>query len=149
MKFTAKKALVALSLPLFMAACTNQGNTASAEITATDLQHHNWQLTHVDGNAITVEENFQAPNLEVGEKMTANGNAGCNNYFGQGELEDGKFRIKQMGMTMKMCPDNAMQLEQAMSATLSDWADMTLTKDGMTLSNDVHTLTFKLRDWVN
>ncbi len=158
MKFTAKKAIIALSLPLFMAACTNQNGMSESQsdkaidemaISAETLQHHNWVLTHVDGTAINVDENFKAPSLEIGENMTANGHAGCNNYFGQGELKGEQFRIQQMGMTMRMCPEPAMQLEQAMSATLSDWADMTLTKETLTLENDAHTLTFELKDWVN
>ncbi|MCX9561529.1 heat-shock protein HslJ, partial [Vibrio cholerae] len=29
-----------------------------------------------------------------------------------------------------------------------DWSQITLTKETLTLKNDVHTLTFTLRDWV-
>lgn len=52
--------------------------------------------------------------------ITANGNAGCNNFFGQGELNtEGQFRIERMGMTMKICMGDAMTTEQAMFNTLS------------------------------
>jgi heat shock protein HslJ len=81
--------------------------------------------------------------------MTANGNAGCNNFFGQAELNDNQFRIEKMGMTMKMCDDASMGTEMAMSQVLTNWSDMTLTKDSLELKNDAHTLTFTLRDWVN
>ena len=119
------------------------------QITAQDLQHHNWELVSIDGNDLVLEGRQTAPRLEVGEKMTANGNAGCNNFFGQAELKDNQFRIEKMGMTMKMCVGEMMDVEQAFSQTLSDWSDMTLTKDSMVLKNDVHTLTFKLNDWKN
>lgn len=148
MKLSPKILFAALSMPIVLSACVTNGDQ-SDEITATDLQHHNWQLVSIDGNAIAKEERSTLPNLEIGEKMTANGNAGCNQFFGQGELKDNQFRIEQMGMTMKLCSEGMMEVEQAFSQTLSQWSDMTLTKDEMVLSNDLHTLTFKLSDWKN
>jgi heat shock protein HslJ len=118
------------------------------EITAQDLQHHNWQLVQIDGKNIAAEER-QAPRLEIGENLTANGNAGCNNFFGQAELKDNQLRIEKMGMTMKMCMEDQMKIEKVMSETLSDWSDITLTNEGLVLKNADHELTFELRDWVN
>lgn len=148
MKLSSKKLLAALSLPMLMTACASNGDDVK-QITATDLQHHNWSLISVDGKAVTAEEGQALPNLEVGEKMTANGNAGCNNFFGQAELKDNQFRIEKMALTMKMCMGESMNVEQAFSQTLSDWSDMTLTKDSLVLKNEAHTLTFKLSDWKN
>lgn len=146
-----KKLLVAISLPVLMAACSSNGDMMTdATVSADMLQHHNWQLTEVDGNAVTTPEKMEAPRLEIGEKMTANGNAGCNNFFGQAELnKEGQFRIEKMGMTMKMCMGDAMTTEQAMSSTLSSWSDITLTKENLILKGQDHELTFTLRDWVN
>ncbi len=146
-----KKLLVAVSLPVLMAACASNGdNNTDAQISADMLQHHNWQLTQVDGKDIATPEKMEAPRLEIGEKMTANGNAGCNNFFGQAELnEEGQFRIEKMGMTMKMCMGDVMTTEQVVSSTLSTWSDITLTKEGLILKGQEHELTFTLRDWVN
>lgn len=148
MKLSLKTLLAALSLPVLVTACATNGDDVKT-ITQADLQHHNWTLTQVDGKAIQVEEGQQAPNLEVGEKMTANGNAGCNTFFGQAELKDNQFRIEKMGTTMKMCMGESMNVESAFSKTLSDWSDMTLTKDSLTLTSEAHTLEFKLSDWKN
>ncbi|RTZ15580.1 META domain-containing protein [Vibrio aquaticus] len=148
MKLSPKTLLAAMALPFVVTACASNGDDVK-QITAQDLQHHNWELVSVDGKDIVLEGRQTAPRLEVGEKMTANGNAGCNNFFGQAELKDNQFRIEKMGMTMKMCMGDIMDVEQAFSQTLSDWSDMTLTKDGLVLKNDVHTLTFKLSDWKN
>lgn len=148
MKFSPKTLLAAISLPILITACATNGDEIK-EITTADLQHHNWQLVSIDGNAITPQERHSLPNLEIGENMTTNGNAGCNNFFGQGELKGNQFRVQQMGMTMKMCSEDAMQTEQLFSKTLSDWSDMTLTKEQLTLSNEQHTLTFQLSDWKN
>ncbi|MDE1311251.1 META domain-containing protein [Vibrio aestuarianus subsp. cardii] len=148
MKLSSKKLLAAISLPVLMTACASSGDNVK-QITAQDLQHHNWQLVQIDGKEVTNADKQKAPRLEIGEKMMASGNAGCNNFFGQAELKDNQFRIEKMGMTMMMCVGYVMDTEQAFSQTLSDWSDITVTKDGLTLKNDVHTLTFTLRDWVN
>ena len=147
MKLSLKTLVTAISLPVLMTACASNGDDVK-EITAQDLQHHNWQLVQIDGKNIAAEER-QAPRLEIGENLTANGNAGCNNFFGQAELKDNQLRIEKMGMTMKMCMEDQMKIEKVMSETLSDWSDITLTNDGLVLKNADHELTFTLRDWVN
>lgn len=147
MKLSLKTLVAAISLPVLMTACASNGDNVK-EITAQDLQHHNWQLVQIDGKNIAAEER-QAPRLEIGENLTANGNAGCNNFFGQAELKDNQLRIEKMGMTMKMCMEDQMKIEKVMSDTLSDWSDITLTNEGLVLKNADHELTFELRDWVN
>ncbi|AVF59753.1 META domain-containing protein [Vibrio diabolicus] len=148
MKLSLKTLVTAISLPVLMTACASNGDNVK-EITAQDLQHHNWELVQIDGKNIELKERQQAPRLEIGENLTANGNAGCNNFFGQAELKNNQLRIENMGMTMKMCMDDQMKIEQAMSETLTEWSDITLTKEGLMLKNDDHELTFQLRDWVN
>lgn len=148
MKLSLKTLVTAISLPVLMTACASNGDNVK-EITAQDLQHHNWELVQIDGKNIELKERQQAPRLEIGENLTANGNTGCNNFFGQAELKNNQLRIEKMGMTMKMCMDDQMKIEQAMSETLTEWSDITLTKEGLMLKNDVHELTFQLRDWVN
>ncbi|MGY5839270.1 META domain-containing protein [Vibrio chemaguriensis] len=148
MKLSLKTLVTAISLPVLMTACASNGDNVK-EITAQDLQHHNWELVQIDGKNIELKERQQAPRLEIGENLTANGNAGCNNFFGQAELKNNQLRIEKMGMTMKMCMDDQMKIEQAMSETLTEWSDITLTKEGLMFKNDDHELTFQLRDWVN
>ncbi|WP_274023171.1 META domain-containing protein [Vibrio parahaemolyticus] len=148
MKLSLKTLVTAISLPVLMTACASNGDDVK-EITAQDLQHHNWELVQVDGKNIVLDENQKAALLEIGENLTANGNAGCNNFFGQAELKNNQLRIEKMGMTMKMCMEDQMKIENAMIQTLSNWSDITLTKDGLVLKNADHELTFTLRDWVN
>ncbi|WP_422128213.1 META domain-containing protein [Vibrio hannami] len=141
-----KKLLAVFTLPLLITACQSNGDD-EATITATDLQHHNWNLVQIDGTKFESQGNLPVANLEIGEKLSANGNAGCNNFFGQAELKDNQFRIQQMGMTQKMCMEEEMNVEMAMGVVLSDWSDMILTKDTLQLKSDKHTLTFELADW--
>ncbi|MCX8886467.1 META domain-containing protein [Vibrio parahaemolyticus] len=148
MKLSLKTLVTAISLPVLMTACASNGDDVK-EITAQDLQHHNWELVQVDGKNIVLDENQKAARLEIGENLTANGNAGCNNFFGQAELKNNQLRIEKMGMTMKMCMEEQMKIENAMTQTLSNWSHITLTKDGLVLKNADHELTFTLHDWVN
>ncbi|ELC9519565.1 META domain-containing protein [Vibrio alginolyticus] len=148
MKLSLKTLVTAISLPVLMTACASNGDDVK-EITAQDLQHHNWELVQVDGKNIVLDEHQKAARLEIGENLTANGNAGCNNFFGQAELKNNQLRIEKMGMTMKMCMEDQMKIENAMTQTLSNWSDITLTKDGLVLKSAAHELTFTLRDWVN
>ncbi|TNY96874.1 META domain-containing protein, partial [Vibrio parahaemolyticus] len=127
MKLSLKTLVTAISLPVLMTACASNGDDVK-EITAQDLQHHNWELVQVDGKNIVLDENQKAARLEIGENLTANGNAGCNNFFGQAELKNNQLRIEKMGMTMKMCMEDQMKIENAMTQTLSNWSDITLTK---------------------
>lgn len=148
MKLSLKTLVTAISLPVLMTACASNGDDVK-EITAQDLQHHNWELVQVDGKNIVLDEHQKAARLEIGENLTANGNAGCNNFFGQAELKNNQLRIEKMGMTMKMCMEDQMKIENAMTQTLSNWSDITLTKDGLVLKSADHELTFTLRDWIN
>ncbi|TOB50154.1 heat-shock protein HslJ, partial [Vibrio parahaemolyticus] len=125
MKLSLKTLVTAISLPVLMTACASNGDDVK-EITAQDLQHHNWELVQVDGKNIVLDENQKAARLEIGENLTANGNAGCNNFFGQAELKNNQLRIEKMGMTMKMCMEDQMKIENAMTQTLSNWSDITL-----------------------
>ncbi|MBM7035945.1 META domain-containing protein [Vibrio ulleungensis] len=157
MDFIMRKTLTVAAIVGLLAACgatsSEQSdaamNDATTVLSAAQLQHHNWELVSVNGEAITVLEGFSVPNLEIGEKLTANGNAGCNNFFGQVELEGNSLRIAQMASTMKMCPEEVMSYEMAMSQGLSDWNDVKLTKQTLTLENGINTLEFTLKDWVH
>lgn len=139
-----KRFLAALAVPVILAACASntESEPTTAMITNTDLASFNWVLNKVDGNALELAEPFKAPNLQLSSDLGANGHAGCNRYFGQAQLNDGKLRIEKMGMTMMACPEPAMELERVMSATLMDWSTATVAGNQLTLAGTEHTLTF-------
>lgn len=145
-----KKIVTALSLSVLVAACSSTPEKTRI-VQDTDLQHHHWVLSKIDGNEVAKDAKGQVPDLEVGEDMFAHGMSGCNSYRGLAEInpKTGFFRVNQMAMTMKMCQGDAMDTERAMASTLSTWSKIDLGKDTLTLSNNQHTLTFTLRDWVN
>ncbi|WP_299020234.1 META domain-containing protein [uncultured Photobacterium sp.] len=137
-----KRFLAVLAIPAILAACA-ANNDNSTVVAESDLATHNWVLTKVDSKAVDLPEPFRAPNLELSAEMSANGHSGCNRYFGQAELKDGKLRIEKMGMTMMACPEPAMKMEQLMSSTLMDWSNATISGNELTLTNASHSLTFQ------
>ncbi len=138
-----KRFLAILALPVILAACAANNSSTSQVIAEADLATHNWVLTKVDNKAVDLPEPFKAPNLELSTDLSANGHSGCNRYFGQAELKDGKLRVEKMGMTMMACPEPAMEMERVMSSTLMEWSDASITGNELTLTNPDHTLTFK------
>ncbi|AJR08287.1 putative heat shock protein HslJ [Photobacterium gaetbulicola Gung47] len=143
-----KRFLAALAVPALLAACASNTDSkpTTAMISQTDLATFNWVLNKVDGNELQLAEPFKAPNLQLSADLGANGHAGCNRYFGQAELNEGKLRIEKMGMTMMACPEPAMELERVMSTTLMDWSTATVAGNQLTLTGTEHTLTFTRTD---
>ncbi len=135
-----KRLLAALVLPMMLAACSTTGLTTktSQPVTGTELANGSWSLVQIDNQALTQP----VPTLELATDLAANGHAGCNRYFGQAEVKDGQFRIEKMGMTMMLCPDSEMKVEQTFTQSLSDWNKVNISGDTMTMTNAKHTLTF-------
>ncbi|WP_153447250.1 META domain-containing protein [Vibrio algicola] len=143
-----KKIIPLVSLSLLLAACSSQDKVSM--VTPSDLQHHHWELSEIDGTPVAENKFGQVPDIEIGENMNSHGSTGCNSYRGMAEInaETGEFRISKMAMTMKMCQGDAMTTERAVASTLSAWSTIDLNKQSLELSNDEHTLTFVLKDWV-
>ena len=145
-----KKILMSAATLLLVTACASEGNTDLNSVTATDLQHHNYVLTEIDGKAYRAKKNAMSPNIAFGEKMNISGQM-CNNYFGQGELKNGVLTTKGIGMTRKFCSDATLnQLDQKISQLLENGAKVSLEDDGknLILSNDKTTLKFWLKDYL-
>lgn len=139
-----KRLLSALVLPMMLAACSTTGITTKTPqpVTGNELANGNWSLVQIDNQDIAQPEAAQAPTLTLAADLAANGHAGCNRYFGQAEVKDGQFRIEKMGMTMMLCPDSEMKVEQTFTQSLSDWSKVNISGDTMTMTNAKHTLTF-------
>lgn len=137
--------LSVIALTTLLGACAS--TSPSAPLSAQSLQHHHWVLEKIDGVPLPAEKG-QAPDLEIGEHLRANGSAGCNRYFGQVEVQGTQLRIKQMASTMMFCPPPRQDWERAMTSTLSEWSEATLSEQQLRLKGQQHELQFKLQDWV-
>ena len=97
--------LVALPLlfALFCVGCTTTGT-----VTSEQLKYTQWQLSKVNGLAIPVS---QTASIRFIEAMQVNGFAGCNRFFGEGEIVEGQLKVKNLGMTRKYCGEEIAQVE--------------------------------------
>lgn len=121
---------------------------------AADLAHHRWVLKTVNGILVrlTLEGTYGralVPELDFGEQQTVSGFAGCNRFHGQFEInEQGQFRVPQVAATRKMCPEMAMQLEQDYFDLLSQWSELRIQGEQLTLTQGDRVWVFSLFDWV-
>jgi heat shock protein HslJ len=128
------------SLGLLLTACAT---TEKNMTTSADLIDKQWRLISVDEQAVArVTGKF--PQLAFDSTLKATGVAGCNNFFGQTQWQEGQLRINNMGMTMMMCQAPLDAIELDVAATLSDWSSVTITQDTLTLTGSEHTLVYEL-----
>lgn len=120
------------------------GCSANAVINETDLQHHHWRLTAINGETLSAAVESD---LEIGEHMTINGQAGCNHFFGSAKLQQGKLVAEPLGVTKMACSPAQQQVENAVLATLTKGAEVTLTDQVLELKSEQYTLSYQLDDW--
>lgn len=147
------KKLIFIAALVVLAACSQDNsmtqNTSNVQVK--DIQHHNYVLVAIDGKPYVTAKNAMSPNIAFGQNMNITGSM-CNNFFGQGALNDGVLTAKGVGMTRKFCSDPTLnQLDQTIGQLLENGAKVTLKDNGknLVLSNDAATLEFKLKDYVN
>lgn len=141
-------AYMALRYPLvvccaLLCACQN-----ASDIKAEHLMHHHWLLESIDQQKIT--PNKRRPiDFEVGERLMVNGHTGCNQFFGQGELQQQKLQINGLGTTKQACPIERLWIENAILSTLREGSELQLTQEHLTLKGSRHTLIYQIADWIN
>ncbi|WP_177208002.1 META domain-containing protein [Pseudoalteromonas denitrificans] len=109
------------------------------------LKHQNFKLHTIDKKAV---ETIKVVNIEFIEAMRTNGFAGCNRFFGQAIIEEGKFKVDKIGMTRKSCGTDINKIETDIIDTLSTWSDITLENDILTIKGK-HELMFKITSGLN
>ncbi|PJG60575.1 META domain-containing protein [Aeromonas cavernicola] len=119
----------------------------SSTWTHQNLQHHHWVLASLDGEQVITERDTP-PDLEIGEQFTVNGIAGCNRYFGQGHLENGKLWVTSLGSTEMACKPPLDNIERAVLTTLTEGAELHGSTHTLILQGKQHRLEYRLRDWM-
>lgn len=138
-----KKIVLFLATAL-LAAC-HSNNTGS--IFESDLLHRNYVLVDFDGRAI--EPKQMTPRIEFGETFHVSG-VMCNNFAGQGSLNNNILKVDNLASTRKLCVDEtANALDGVIGELLTQGAQLTLQGNALILSNERHRLTFINKDWVH
>jgi heat shock protein HslJ len=134
-----------IGMTALLGACAS--TPSATPLSAESLQHHHWVLEQIDGQPVIAEQGRQ-PDLEIGEQLRANGNAGCNRFMGQVEIQGQQLRISKLGLTLMLCQAPQQDWEAAMTSTLSDWSQADLSPQQLRLKGAKHELVLRLSDWV-
>ncbi len=102
-----------------------------------ELTAHSWRLvSYNSGNALADIGPLPIVTLRFGEDGHISGNAGCNEYFGDYQLEGGLMSVRALGATEKYCltPEGVMDREQTYLLLLSNTTRYHIDQDELTLS---------------
>lgn len=133
-------------LILFIFNQCNQNKTAS-EGRQVDLiiYNDNWVLSDwIAGNSskmiaaeISITLNFDQQNNKL------SGNSGCNQYFGNYNLDNDNLKADPMGSTMMFCTEEIMGMEQQYLSLLESGMKISIENDFLILKTDTNQFTFK------
>jgi heat shock protein HslJ len=129
--------LIASSL-VTLAAC-QAGVTSAVE--AADLIGRSWNLENVDGVSLT--DTKRRPHIAFADELKISGFAGCNRFFGQATLEEGRLVTGPVGTTRMACPPPQEDLEQKVLAVLTNGCEIELEGGALTLRGGGHTLVYQ------
>ena len=130
---------------LFLFSCSAEtASSIAPETTAiepTQIQQQ-WVLVAIDGQTI---DTGISSTLTVSAVNKATGNLACNNFFGTLQLLNNRLKIDKMGSTRKMCQSKTDEVETIVSAILSDWSEVLLSDNRMTLIGKAHKLNYQAK----
>ena len=114
------------------------------EITAIEpLQiQKQWLLSDIDEQPVPPGINST---LTVSAANKATGNLACNYFFGTLQLQNNRLKIDKMGSTRKKCQNEISNVEIVVSAVLTDWSEVLLDDNRMTLIGKSHRLNYKAK----
>ncbi|WP_284438293.1 META domain-containing protein [Pseudoalteromonas arabiensis] len=99
------------------------------------LKYTQWQLSKINGLSIPVS---QSASMRFIEAMQINGFAGCNKFFGEGQLVEDTLKVNKLGMTRKSCGEKVDELEQKLLMTLKQGAAISLNDEKLVLQGEHH-----------
>ncbi|MDK2597099.1 META domain-containing protein [Pseudoalteromonas obscura] len=84
------------------------GCSSTGTVNADTLKYSSWQFVPKDTGA-----KHEPIRIEFLDAFRVNGFAGCNRFFGQGEVKEGQLFVSDIGMTRKLCDPATNEHEQA------------------------------------
>ncbi|KAA3642882.1 MAG: META domain-containing protein [Chloroflexi bacterium] len=105
-----------------------------------ELANTNWQLVSMDGNALM--EGSSATLRFDGNTGEINGNASCNQFFGQAAIASERVYMSGLGMTMMACEEDINQQEITYMAALQNVQSYTIDEGQLHLQGSEGELIF-------
>ncbi|WP_063368105.1 META domain-containing protein [Pseudoalteromonas luteoviolacea] len=108
------------------------GCSSTGTVNTDALKYSSWQFVSEDISAET-----QPIQFEFLDAFRVNGFAGCNRFFGQGEIREGQLFVSNIGMTRKLCDEVTNKHEAAFLNLLQVGAPLQYSENELILSGDV------------
>ena len=114
----------------------NGSVVAVFEAQSQELAGTSWLVNFVsagseDGTVSSLESQPVEQTLSFDADGKFNGNAGCNNYFGNFEVEENKLSLGAIGSTKMACPEEVMTAETAFLTALEKSATYQITGNSL------------------
>lgn len=109
------------------------GCSSTGTVTSEQLKYTKWQLSRVDGLAIPAS---YSASLSFIEALQVNGFAGCNKFFGEGELDESHLTVNKLGMTRKSCGEQLDEFELQLLDTLRQGAALQIKGQQLVLNGE-------------
>ncbi|MBR8844866.1 META domain-containing protein [Pseudoalteromonas sp. JC3] len=92
------------------------GCISTGKVDTEALKYSAWQLQSINGQHITQLQSDaglggKPIDIRFIDALQVNGFAGCNRFFGEGEIVEGQLKVKNLGMTRKYCGEEIAQVE--------------------------------------
>ena len=122
------------------ACCTSKNASSTSDAEKIEfVRDEVWQLTAMQGSEVKYSEEQDPVTIQINtEAQTLNGNAGCNNYFGDFTMTTeknnaGTIKFDHVGATRMACPEQMMRLEDKFLPLLNRVDRYQLTDSKLTL----------------
>ncbi|OCQ19677.1 hypothetical protein A7985_19885 [Pseudoalteromonas luteoviolacea] len=109
------------------------GCKSTGTVNANSLKYSSWQLKAPAEIAAQ-----DAITIEFLDAFRVNGYAGCNRFFGQGEIREGQLFVSNIGMTRKLCEPEINAKEQAFLNMLQIGAPIERVADELVLRGEAN-----------
>lgn len=104
-----------IAFGIFGALMVGCGQDSQKEIIA------KWNLVALNDNGTAISlDSAEEPVFVTFDGQKINGNAGCNNFFGNYTLKDNTLMVQGVGMTRKMCSEESMAIEDSLIKVFAD-----------------------------
>ncbi|MCO6548456.1 MAG: META domain-containing protein, partial [Gilliamella sp.] len=128
---------------LFTASLALSGCSDSSTLQETDLMHHRFVLTKVNGQDIPLDDQAE---LIFGENMKITGKM-CNHFSGKVTLDNGSIKGSGIVMTKMLCNDDQLnQLDYIIENLITEGTKINLKNNQLTLKNNNNELIYQLKD---
>lgn len=128
-----------IALGLFGALFVGCGEDMQKEIIS------QWNLVSLNDNGTEISlDSAESPVFVAFDGSKLNGNAGCNNFFGNYTLKNNTLMAQGVGMTRKMCDEKSMAIEDSLIKIFADGSsELSINGASLTIQKDNVKATFK------